>query len=84
MSKYYSVRNIKIDVLSMGIFMGAQSMRDNSTARVNSTDSKLDSGSPSYGDSKEGLHIRIALIFMRHLYLKEKLKKPMLPIKDKP
>ena len=42
----------------MGIFMGAQSMCDNSTARDDSTDSQLDSGSPCYGDSKEGLHLK--------------------------
>ena len=41
----------------MGIFMGAQSMRYNSTARDDGTDSQLDSGSPCYGDSKEGLHL---------------------------
>ena len=52
----------------MGIFMGAQSMRHNSTARDDSMDSQLDSGSPCYGDSKEGLHLRIALIFMRHYF----------------
>ena len=59
----------------MGIFMGAQSMRDNSTARDDSTDSQLDSGSPCYGDSKEGLHLRIALIFTRHFYFEGKASK---------
>ena len=68
----------------MGIFMGAQSMRHNSTTRDDSTDSQLDSGSPCYGDSKEALHLRIALIFTRHFTLKKKLQKPMLLIKDKP
>ena len=48
--------------------MGAQSMRYISTARDDSMDSQLDSGSPFYGDSKEGLHLRIALIFTRHFY----------------
>ena len=37
--------------------MGAQSTRDNSTARYDSTDLQLDSGSPCYGDLKEGLHL---------------------------
>ena len=60
--------------------MGAQSMYGNSTACDDSMDSPLDSGSPCNGNSKEGLHLRIALIFMRHFYLKEKLQKPMLPI----
>ena len=56
-SKCCSVRNIKINVIPMGIFMGAQSMRYNSKARDDGTDSQLDSGSPCYGDSKEGLHL---------------------------
>ena len=59
----------------MGIFMGAQSMHDNLTARDNSTDSQLYSGSSCYGDSKEGLHLRIALIFMCHFYFEEKVTK---------
>ena len=59
----------------MGIFMGAQSMRYISTARDDSTDSQLDSGSSCYGDSKEGLHLRIALIFTRHFYFEGKATK---------
>ena len=59
----------------MGIFMGAQSMRHNSTARDDSTDSQLDSGSPCYGDSKEALYLRIALIFTRHFYFEGKATK---------
>ena len=54
----------------MGIFMGAQSMRHNSTASNDSTDLLLDSGSPCIGNSKEGLYLKIALIFMRHFYFK--------------
>ena len=55
--------------------MGAQSMRHNSTAHDDSTDSQLDSGSPCYGDSKEALHSRIALIFTRHFYFEGKATK---------
>ena len=61
--------------------MGAQSMRYISTARDDSTDSQLDSGSPCYGDSKEGLHLRYSRVIFT---LKEKLQKPMLLIKDNP
>ena len=50
-------------------------MRDNSTVCDNSTDSQLDSGSPSYGDSKEGLHLRIAFKFTRHFYFEGKATK---------
>ena len=64
--------------------MDAQSMRYNSTARDNSTDSQLDFGSPCYGDSKESLHLRITVIFTHHFYFEGKLQKPMLLIKDKP
>ena len=59
----------------MGIFMGAQSMHHNSTARDDSMDSQLDSGSPCYGNSKEALHLRIALIFTRHFYFEGKATK---------
>ena len=55
--------------------MGAQSMRHNSTARDDSTDSQLDSGNPCYGNSKEDLHLRIALIFMHHFYFEGKATK---------
>ena len=55
--------------------MGAQSMRHNLTTRDDITDSQLDSGSPCYGDSKEGLHLRIALIFTRHFYFEGKATK---------
>ena len=61
--------------------MGAQSMCHNSTALDNGTDSQLDSCSPCNGDSKEGLHLRIALIFTRHFYFEGKA---MLLMKDKP
>ena len=50
-------------------------MCHNSTARDDSTDSQLDSGSPCYGDSKEGLHLKIALIFTRHFYFEGKATK---------
>ena len=56
----------------MGFSMGAQSIRDDSTARDANTDSQLDSGSPCNGDSKEGLYLRIALIFMHHFNFKGK------------
>ena len=59
----------------MGIFMGAQSMRHNSTAHNDSTDSQQGSGSPCCGNSKEGLHFRIALILTRHLYFEGKATK---------
>ena len=59
----------------MGIFMGAQSMHCNSTALDDSTDLQLDSGSLYYGDSKEGLHLRIALIFTCHSYFEGKATK---------
>ena len=52
----------------MGIFVGAQSVRDNSVARYNSMDLQLDSGSPYYDDSKEGLHFR----YLRHFCFKRK------------
>ena len=65
----------------MGIFMGTQSMRHNSTAHDNSTDSQLDYGSPCYG---EGLHLRIALTFTRHFYFEGKAIQKLLLIKDKP
>ena len=69
----------------MGIFMGAQSIHDNSTACDDSTDSQLDFGSPCYGDSKEGLHFRIALIFTHHFYFEGKATKAyMLLKKDMP
>ena len=55
--------------------MGTQSMRHNSTAHDDSTDSQLDSGGPCYGDSKEGLHLRIALIFTCHFYFEGKASK---------
>ena len=74
-SKYCSVCNIKINIIPMGIFMGAQSMHHNSTARDDSMDSQLDSGSPCNGDSKEGLHLRIALVFTCHFYFEGKSTK---------
>ena len=45
-------------------------MRDNTAAREDNPDSQLDLGSPCIGDSKRGLHLRIALIFMRHFCFK--------------
>ena len=45
-------------------------MRDNTTAREDSPDSQLDLGSPCIGDSKKGLHLKIALIFTCHFYFK--------------
>ena len=45
-------------------------MHNNTAARENSPDSLLDLGSPCIGDSKKGLHLNIALIFMRHFYFK--------------
>ena len=66
---------MKINVIPMGIFMDAQSMRHNSTARDDSMDSQLDYGSLCYGDSKEGLHLKIALIFTRHFYFEGKATK---------
>ena len=45
-------------------------MRDNTAAREDSQDSQLDLGSPCIGDSKKGLHLKIALIFTRHFYFK--------------
>ena len=45
-------------------------MRDNTAAREDSPDSQLDLGSPCMGDSKKGLHLKIALIFTRHFYFK--------------
>ena len=50
-------------------------MCDNSTARDTSTDSQLDSGCPCYGDSKEGLHLKITLIFTCHFYFEGKARK---------
>ena len=54
----------------MGIFMGAQSIYHNSTKSDDTADLQLDSDSPCIGNSKEGLHSRIALIFMHHFYFK--------------
>jgi len=62
-------------MIPMGIFMGAQSMRNNSTAHDDSTDLQLDSGSPCYDDSKEGLHLKIAFIFTHHFHFKGKATK---------
>ena len=45
-------------------------MRNNTAAREDSPDSQLDLGSPCIGDSKKGLHLKIALIFTRHFYFK--------------
>ena len=56
----------------MGILMDAQSMHHNLIARDDSTDSQLDSGSPCYGDSKESLRLRVALIFTRNFYFEGK------------
>ena len=45
-------------------------MRDNTAPREDSPDSQPDLGSPCIGDSKKGLHLKIALIFTRHFYFK--------------
>ena len=45
-------------------------MHNNTVAREDNPDLQLDLGSPCIGDMKEGLHLRIALIFMRHFYFK--------------
>ena len=45
-------------------------MRNNTAAREDSPDSQLDLGSPCIGDSKKGLHLKIALIFTHHFYFK--------------
>ena len=42
-------------------------MRDNTAACEDSPDLQLDLGNPCIGDSKEGLHLRIA---SRHFYFK--------------
>ena len=45
-------------------------MCDNATPCEDSPNLQLDLGSPCIGNSKEGLHLRIALIFTRHFYFR--------------